>query len=1292
MKYILPFFFFFNLLHSQTADLDSLFAQFDSYRYDDVKTSLIKIDESKLPRQNRTDSIRLSLYNLVNAKFNENHQTTEELFSKNLDYLIKIGLQDYLPYFLTAYAFEFGNRKDLYQKVKYYLDLSVSISKENKNLSHYLSKVNLYNAYIARDIIRAVSDESYKKEDLYEAIKIYEENSNLIATTDTNLFKSYYQIAFSKDFSDDTRFHCLKKTFDYSMSIDSLPELYHLRDLINLFRNRDTAKKELIFINENYYKSKIKFKHLSTFDFLVNQCYIEELSNNSIIEFINHCNELLENDYVFKEYEIRDVYLTTYKSGISYNNFINDKKKNKKLDDSFFNSYFNFRYEFSKRYESLNSRKWALQDLINFNQSSDTYTNSDIDLFELDKELAEVVHKIIISGEAQKIYPSEFIDMIKTRAGFVYNGWSEQEIEEDLVELFQYYKKENSYERVVLALTFYWELELSLIPMIDEKSKFKLNESRSFIASNLSKSVSPIDIGLRIRLATLNQLEDYKLVLNKFFENKEIDKDKYNILQLSLIGSIYDLSPNKSNAEVYCNFFIDNIETPGFEYSISTALNIFVFHKIKKGIVELSNFLLNQNDEYFANEIEQNKYEFQKSAGYFFKYIRSNNRALLYFLRARANNYHWVNRGFSYKDLVRDNDLLYQIFELYLNSDLTESRQTLEMYKERYQELEEFLAIAIKASPELDKNMFYRIKNLALDMERRQLFYEKKYDASEKIIDEMLELENIKSYFGKFSLWKNKIITRFASKKYSNDEMLTMLNNLYQNLNKPIDDFYIRQESIYKGNNDPALVKIKLDAFEKIIADSEIINSLSYENQINFMTKTASELFYLESDLYNSLNTRKQLERLANYKFLIDNIDIYNSRLLNLSDVETDKYFDLLNKRFSETDYEKLNVIRSQFDVFQQRIKVTSDDISSLTSINDFQQKLDTDQAYFRFSSVGFDKYIAYIVTKDNIELVKLEESKIDKLVGYYTNRIKNKLEDSYSYDVFFKPIADKLSSNINEIFIKNYGLLTNVNFEALQNPITKRFVFEDFKINYVERPESAFGMDNSISISSAFLFGNPDFTYNIEETGRVSSIRSGLNPLPFTEVEINKLNDVLTKNGISTVTTNLYESTEQALYENSKSDIIHLATHGFYIDGESTDRFNWGLLASGSKEVLQNDFKKIRREDGIIFGSEIILKNFTKAKLVVLSACETGYGTTTFFGGENLANSFLRAGAKNIISTLWPVDDEITQLFMTEFYTDLLITKNINLSLRNTKLKIKENYPEPLYWAPFVLTQNDIK
>ena len=75
----------------------------------------------------------------------------------------------------------------------------------------------------------------------------------------------------------------------------------------------------------------------------------------------------------------------------------------------------------------------------------------------------------------------------------------------------------------------------------------------------------------------------------------------------------------------------------------------------------------------------------------------------------------------------------------------------------------------------------------------------------------------------------------------------------------------------------------------------------------------------------------------------------------------------------------------------------------------------------------------------------------------------------------------------------------------------------------------------------------------------------------------------------------------------------------------------------------------------------------------------------------ENLANSFLRAGAKNIISTLWPVDDQITQKFMKVFYNELVKNKNINLALRKTKIIIKEQYKEPNYWAPFVLIQNKI-
>ena len=73
------------------------------------------------------------------------------------------------------------------------------------------------------------------------------------------------------------------------------------------------------------------------------------------------------------------------------------------------------------------------------------------------------------------------------------------------------------------------------------------------------------------------------------------------------------------------------------------------------------------------------------------------------------------------------------------------------------------------------------------------------------------------------------------------------------------------------------------------------------------------------------------------------------------------------------------------------------------------------------------------------------------------------------------------------------------------------------------------------------------------------------------------------------------------------------------------------------------------------------------------------------------MVNSFVRTGAKNIISTLWPIDDQITQLFMIEFYTKLVINKNINLALRMAKQKIKDQHDNPYYWAPFILIQNKI-
>jgi CHAT domain-containing protein len=96
-------------------------------------------------------------------------------------------------------------------------------------------------------------------------------------------------------------------------------------------------------------------------------------------------------------------------------------------------------------------------------------------------------------------------------------------------------------------------------------------------------------------------------------------------------------------------------------------------------------------------------------------------------------------------------------------------------------------------------------------------------------------------------------------------------------------------------------------------------------------------------------------------------------------------------------------------------------------------------------------------------------------------------------------------------------------------------------------------------------------------------------------------------------------------------------------------------------------------------------------ADLVVLSACDTGRGR--ILAGEGVwgfQSQFLSAGAKNVVGTLWRVEDESTAEFMEEFYKGPDLKEYAN-ALRTAKLKLlrSEKWHRPYYWAPFVLYGN---
>ncbi|MBI5689966.1 MAG: CHAT domain-containing protein [Verrucomicrobia bacterium] len=139
--------------------------------------------------------------------------------------------------------------------------------------------------------------------------------------------------------------------------------------------------------------------------------------------------------------------------------------------------------------------------------------------------------------------------------------------------------------------------------------------------------------------------------------------------------------------------------------------------------------------------------------------------------------------------------------------------------------------------------------------------------------------------------------------------------------------------------------------------------------------------------------------------------------------------------------------------------------------------------------------------------------------------------------------------------------------------------------------------------------------------------------------------------------------ATETRLRRLSAPRILHLATHGFFLPpapgggGDPMDRA--GLALAGARVTLQawERGETSRSEtDGILTAQEAAALDLRGTELVVLSACDTATGVAAAGEGVfGLRRGFARAGARQLLLTLWPVRDEETSLFMGDFYRGLL-------------------------------------
>jgi len=135
---------------------------------------------------------------------------------------------------------------------------------------------------------------------------------------------------------------------------------------------------------------------------------------------------------------------------------------------------------------------------------------------------------------------------------------------------------------------------------------------------------------------------------------------------------------------------------------------------------------------------------------------------------------------------------------------------------------------------------------------------------------------------------------------------------------------------------------------------------------------------------------------------------------------------------------------------------------------------------------------------------------------------------------------------------------------------------------------------------------------------------------------------------------------------------LLHFATHG---ELNAQDPLASALL------LVPEGTEDGRLEVRELFGLDL------KARLVVLSACETGLGKLSR-GDElvGLQRAFLYAGTPAVVTTLWKVDDRASFVLMREFY-DQLKTQGPAEALRQAQTTTMKGFPHPFAWAAFGLT-----
>ena len=466
-----------------------------------------------------------------------------------------------------------------------------------------------------------------------------------------------------------------------------------------------------------------------------------------------------------------------------------------------------------------------------------------------------------------------------------------------------------------------------------------------------------------------------------------------------------------------------------------------------------------------------------------------------------------------------------------------------------------------------------------------------------------------------------------------------------------------------------------------------------------------------------------------------------------ISEYETMKTMHLqLNKELEKPIAERVyncDSLENEIQKMERRIMEKSKEFGDVTHFikidwKEVQNSLKPNDVAIEFSNFienDTTKFVALVLTKNmeapvcvplfnNYEMQKLqrgitpaknETSTDDENRGATTVAAKRQgiYESKGLYDMLWKPLEKYFPEN-PRIYFAPSGMLHQiaVEYAPTGNGKTISDKYEIYRVSstrflamdYMPKP-----FKNSVLYGG--IYYDSDTTTMKQESDRYSTRsatsytsfadfnrneeRGSLNYLPGTKTEVEDIVGKLKKKRIKSQLYEGSQANEESFKALSGSDIsvLHIATHGFFLPTDeklSGDQslIQSGLLLSGANYAWQNQPVPEGIEDGVLTAKEISFMDLRKTDLVVLSACQTALGEITGEGVFGLQRGFKKAGARTIIMSLWPVDDNATLLMMTEFYTNLAkgMSKREAFIAAQKKVKTSAGFENPRFWAAFIM------